>query len=111
MLACPPGEAHDLALLIFGIALNRHGWRIGYLGADTPLGEVINTAAEVSADHVVLAATTPDRFVGRTAGLTRLAATAPLALAGAGATETTAHQIGARLLTADPVTEAERLLA
>jgi MerR family transcriptional regulator, light-induced transcriptional regulator len=65
----------------------------------------------LSADLVVLAATTPDRFVGLTADLTRLAATAPLALAGAGATETMAHQIGARLLTTDPVTEAERLLA
>lgn len=111
VLACPPGESHDLALLIFGIALNRNGWRIGYLGADTPLDELINTAAGIPADLVVLAATTPDRFVGLTADLTRLAATAPLALAGAGATEKTAHQIGARLLTADPVTEAERLLA
>jgi MerR family transcriptional regulator, light-induced transcriptional regulator len=37
VLACPPGETHDLALLIFGIALHRNGWRIGYLGADTPL--------------------------------------------------------------------------
>ena len=111
VLACPPGESHDLALLIFGIALNRNGWRIGYLGADTPLDELINTAVDISADLVVLAATTPDRFVGLTADLSRLAGTVPLALAGAGAVETTAHQIGARLLTADPVTEAERLPA
>jgi MerR family transcriptional regulator, light-induced transcriptional regulator len=111
VLACPPGESHDLALLIFGIALNRNGWRIGYLGADTPLDELINTAGDISADLVVLAATIPDRFVGLTADLTRLAATAPLALAGAGATKTVAHQLGARLLTADPVTEAERLPA
>ena len=111
VLACPPDESHDLALLIFGIALNRNGWRIGYLGADTPLDELINTAVEVSADLVVLAATTPDRFVGLSADLTRLAGTAPLALAGAGATNTVAHQLGARLLTADPVTEAERLPA
>ena len=82
-----------------------------YLGADTPLGEVINTTEDVSADLVVLAATTRDRLVGQTADLAPLAAAAPLALAGAGATQTTAHQIGARLLTADPVTEAERLLA
>ena len=25
--------------MIFGITLNRHGWRIGYLGADTPVEE------------------------------------------------------------------------
>src|SRR5437762_2269669 len=32
ILACPPGEWHDLALMIFGVTLNRHGWRIDYLG-------------------------------------------------------------------------------
>ena len=111
VLACPPGESHDLALLIFGIALNRNGWRIGYLGADTPLEELINTAVDISADLVVLAATSSDRLVGLTADLSRLAGTVPLALAGAGATDTTAQQIGARLLTADPVTEAQRLPA
>jgi MerR family transcriptional regulator, light-induced transcriptional regulator len=26
VLACPPGERHDLALMIFGVTLNRHGW-------------------------------------------------------------------------------------
>ena len=92
VLACPPGEPHDLALLVFGIALNRNGWRVGYLGADTPLDELINTAADISADLVVLAATTPDRFVGLTADLSRLAGTVPLALAGAGAAETMARR-------------------
>jgi MerR family transcriptional regulator, light-induced transcriptional regulator len=29
LLACPPREEHDLALIVFGIVLNRHGWRIG----------------------------------------------------------------------------------
>ena len=40
LLACPPGEMHDMALMIFGIALNRAGWRIDYFGADTPVGEL-----------------------------------------------------------------------
>ena len=109
VLACPPGELHDLGLLVFGIALNRNGWRIGYLGADTPLEELVNTAVDTSADLVVLAAAAPERFVGLTADLSRLASIVPLALAGAGAAQTTAQPIGARLLTADPVTEAERL--
>lgn len=39
ILACPPGEWHDLALMIFGVTLNRHGWRIDYLGVDTPVEE------------------------------------------------------------------------
>jgi MerR family regulatory protein len=40
----------------------------------------------------------------------RLARQVPLTLAGAGATRALADQSGARLLTADPVTEAQRLL-
>ncbi len=28
ILACVPGELHDIALLAFGIVLNRNGWRI-----------------------------------------------------------------------------------
>ena len=108
VLACPPGERHDLGLLVFGIALNRNGWRVGYLGADTPLEELINTAVDTSADLVVLAAATPERFTGLTADLSRLASIVPLALAGAGAAAL-ALPVGTRLLTADPVTEAERL--
>ena len=109
VLACPPGERHDLALLVFGIALNRNGWRVGYLGADTPLEELINTAVDTSADLVVLAAATPEGFAGLTEDLTRLASVVPLAVAGAGAAQTGALPVGTRLLTADPVTEAERL--
>jgi methanogenic corrinoid protein MtbC1 len=109
VLACPPGERHDLGLMVFGIALNRNGWRVGYLGADTPLEELINTAVDTSADLVVLAATTPERFAGLTEDLSRLASIVPLALAGAGAVHTMALPVGTRLLTADPVTEAEQL--
>ena len=109
VLACPPGERHDLALLVFGIALNRNGWRVGYLGADTPLEELINTAVDTSADLVVLAAATPERFAGLTEDLTRLASVVPLAVAGAGAAQRMALPVGTRVLTADPVTEAERM--
>ena len=40
ILACPPGELHDLALMVFGIVLNRNGWRIDYLGTSTPVDEL-----------------------------------------------------------------------
>jgi hypothetical protein len=36
VLACAPGEEHGLALLMFGIVLQRHGWCVQYLGASTP---------------------------------------------------------------------------
>ena len=39
-LACPPGERHDLGLIAFGLVLRSHGWRILFLGADTPLDTI-----------------------------------------------------------------------
>ena len=108
LLACPPGELHDLALMMFGIALHRNGWRIDYLGADTPAGELARAADISPPDLVVLAATRPETLEPLRAELAALARRAPLALAGAGATARIATAVGARLMTGDPVTEAER---
>jgi DNA-binding transcriptional MerR regulator len=109
LLACAPGELHDLPLLAFGIVLHRNGWRVRYLGADTPLAELTRMAADVRPDLVVLTVATPDRLDGLSEPLSRLARLAPLALAGGGATLIAAHAVGARLLTDDPVTAAERM--
>jgi MerR family transcriptional regulator, light-induced transcriptional regulator len=111
ILACAPGEQHDLALLAFGIVLHRSGWRVEYLGANTPVADLIHTARSVHADLVVVAAVTPERFESHTADLARLAGIVPLAVAGAGATQSLAQAVGASLLTGDPITEAERMPA
>lgn len=110
ILACPPAEQHDLPLLMFGIVLHRCGWRVEYLGACMPVAELARTARQAHADIVVLAATIKNHFDGLTGDLARLAHRVPLALAGAGATQALADETGARLLTGDPVTEAQRLL-
>jgi MerR family transcriptional regulator, light-induced transcriptional regulator len=110
LLACPPGEQHDLGLLMFGIVLHRCGWRVEYLGASTPVAELARTARQAHADIIILAAAIEDHFDGLTGDLARLARQVPLALAGAGATQALADQAGAGLLTGDPVTEAQRLL-
>ena len=109
ILACPPGELHDLALMVFGIALNRNGWRIEYLGMNTPVEELTRTVDARHPDLVVLAATLPENLEPHAAQLTVLARRSPLALAGAGATPEIAAAVGARLLTGDPVTEAENI--
>jgi MerR family transcriptional regulator, light-induced transcriptional regulator len=108
LLACPPGELHDLALMMFGILLHGNGWRIDYLGADTPAGELARAAGISRPDLVVLAATRPETLEPLRAELAALARRVPLALAGAGATPQIATAVGARLMTGDPVTEAER---
>jgi DNA-binding transcriptional MerR regulator len=109
ILACPPGEQHDLALMIFGVALNRHGWRFDYLGVDTPIEELTRTAAARPPDLVVVAATQPGTLEPLAAELAALADTAPLALARAGAAEQLATAVGARRLNTDPVTAAETI--
>lgn len=111
VLACAPGEQHDLPLLMLGITLSRLGWRIVYLGVDTPLDVLSHVAVQARPDLIVLALTVPQRLNEHVTHLTELAASLPLALAGAGATSTLAEQTGARLITSDPVTAAENIHA
>jgi DNA-binding transcriptional MerR regulator len=109
VLACPPGEHHDLALMMFGIVLHRSGWRIDYLGINTPVEELTGTVDARHPDLVVLAVTLPETLEPLTAHLTVLARRAPLALAGPGATPRLAAAVKARLLGGDPVTAAENV--
>jgi DNA-binding transcriptional MerR regulator len=57
VLACPAGELHDLGLMAFGILLARLGWRVTFLGADTPLESLARVADRLRPDAVVLAIT------------------------------------------------------
>jgi MerR family transcriptional regulator, light-induced transcriptional regulator len=109
VLACPPGEHHDLALMAFGIVLNRTGWRIDYLGINTPIEELTGTVDARVPDLVVLAATLSETLGPLTAQLIALAQRAPLALAGPGVTPRLAAAVQARLLAGDPVTAAENV--
>ena len=109
VLACPSGELHDLGLMIFGIALRQRGWRIAYVGSDTPLEELTRVVEATRPELVVLAVTVPGGLEPHLADLTTLARLAPLALAGAGATQQVADAARARLLTQDPVTAAEQV--
>jgi MerR family transcriptional regulator, light-induced transcriptional regulator len=106
ILACPPGEQHDMGLMIFGIVLNRNGWSVDYFGTNTPLGELERAVDATHPDLVVLAATVPEPLESLRPGLAELARRAPLALGGAGATAQLASATGARLMAADLVTEA-----
>jgi MerR family transcriptional regulator, light-induced transcriptional regulator len=108
ILACPPGEQHDLGLMTFGIVLHRNGWRVHYLGADTPPAELAQAVPDVRPQLVVLSAVAAERYQPHVADLARLAATVSLALAGAGATQALAAATGAHLMGGDPVAEAQR---
>jgi DNA-binding transcriptional MerR regulator len=111
VLACPPGELHDLALLVFGIVLARRGWAVTYLGTSTPVEELTSAVQATSPILVVVASTDPARFEHVAAELAALAGRSTLALAGAGATASLAERLGATLLDGDPVTQAELVKA
>jgi MerR family transcriptional regulator, light-induced transcriptional regulator len=109
VLACAPGELHDLPLIIFGLALAGRGWSITYFGPDTPIATIQEALEDVEPRLVVVSATSSRRLHAAQAQLTELARHVPVALAGAGATDRLARATGASLLQGDPVTAAERL--
>jgi DNA-binding transcriptional MerR regulator len=109
VLACAPGELHDLSLIVFGLALRSRGWRITYLGPDTPLASVAEAADALDPGIVVVVAIASESLARERAALKALARRRPLAVAGTAASQALADAIGARRLAGDPVTEAERV--
>jgi methanogenic corrinoid protein MtbC1 len=110
LLACPSGERHVFGLLAFGIALHDLGWRITYLGADTPVEMVADAAATLRPDLVALAVVMPGALAPYD-GVRRLTAAWRCALGGPGASAELAEALGADHLAEDPVTAARELYA
>ena len=55
LLAAPPGEQHDLGLVVLALVLRDRGWRVTFLGADTPIETITDTKRRVAPEVVVLA--------------------------------------------------------
>jgi MerR family transcriptional regulator, light-induced transcriptional regulator len=109
VLACPPGERHDLALLAFGIVLARRGWAPTFLGADSPIAAIGESVTRTGAAGAVVAATSPERFSDAAAELAALARSTKLYLAGPGADDQLTARLGAHRLDGDPVTAADTI--
>lgn len=103
VLACAPGELHDLGLIAFALTLHRRGWRITYLGPDTPLESLADTVDRLTPALVVVTATTRRRLSSIADDLSALARKTRVAVAGAGAGS---RLDGIEALAADPVTAA-----
>ena len=106
ILACAPGERHDIGLIAFGLVLRSHGWRILFLGADTPIGTLEKAVSTANPQLVVVAATDGALLEAESAGLRRLGRSAPLVLAGAGASEELSTRLRIDRLDGDLVTAA-----
>ena len=57
VLACAPGEQHDVGLLMLAVALRADGWRVEYLGPSTPAGDALEFAEAIGAAVVCFSAT------------------------------------------------------
>jgi MerR family transcriptional regulator, light-induced transcriptional regulator len=109
ILACVPGEHHELGLLVFGVALRRRGWRITYLGTDSPIGAVADIARSLAPAVVVLLSINPDNFLNHAREIKELAKQVPAMIAGTGATPEVARHTQTRVLDQDPVSAAETI--
>ena len=99
VLACAPGERHELGLMMAAIALRRDGWNVIYLGSDTPIGDALGLAKRLSARVLGISVSSPElgaalqealRDVARPEGLT-------LVVGGPGATAKLAESLNATL--------------
>ena len=106
LLACPEGELHDLGLIAFGLSLRSRGWRVSFLGANTPIDALTESADEIEPEVVVLSAFTERAFSMIEGDLIELAARRPLHLAGPGADGGLTGQAGLGRLAAGPVAAA-----
>jgi MerR family transcriptional regulator, light-induced transcriptional regulator len=103
LLACPPREHHDLGLIILGLALRDRGWRVTFLGPDTPIETLAAAADQLAPDAVVVSSLARDPLVAVAPEIARMAASHTVLLAGPGADAGTAERVGARLLAGGPL--------
>lgn len=113
VLACPTHERHDIGLLALCLALRAAGWSVTFLGGDTPIPSVVDTALTLAVRIMVLSGTEPHMFAAQLeqyAGeLARLPVSTSLVLGGRAATPTLADRYDAVLLPDDPFRAAESL--
>jgi len=111
VVACPSQERHDLGLLCFALALRNRGWRVWYLGADTPAAAIDGVATQLEADLVVVSAVRAEPLVDVATDLAAIAGRRRMCLGGRGASPALAARIGAEVLPEDPIAAADLVSA
>ncbi len=109
LVACPPGERHDLGPLAFATLLHDAGWRVEFLGADTPLVTLARACQLARPDLVVVSGTRTTVLEARTSAWRRLAQDTAVVLGGAGATPELAGTTGLPCLDPDVAVALEQV--
>ena len=109
LLAAPPGEHHDLALICFGLGLRESGWRVTLLGPNSPSSSIAEAADALDPAAVVVAGMDGRLLDAVAPDLRAVAQRRRVLLAGPGASAALAARIGADLLPEAPMEAARRL--
>jgi len=109
VLASAEGDQHDLPVLLFGVVLRTHGWRITFLGADTPVASLAETVRAIRPDVVVVAGTVRGVFDPIVEQLREVSKDVPLYLASAAADDDLAGRAEAVHLDGDLVEATTRV--
>jgi hypothetical protein len=94
---------------MFGILIARHGWRVTFLGSDTPVDTLADSIGRLRPSLAVLATVDAERFHANRDAIRELAATVPTAVA-APVDESDVVATGARPLVADILLAARSLV-
>lgn len=60
IVACAPGEQHELGALVLAVMLRRAGYRLYFLGANTPLADLREMARHIKATGVMISASSSE---------------------------------------------------
>jgi MerR family transcriptional regulator, light-induced transcriptional regulator len=98
VLACAPGERHELGLLILAVLMRGDGWSVAYLGPETPFADAVRLSERIQADVLCISVARAEPAselvaAARSAGARRNGP--PLVLGGAAATPLVAERVGA----------------
>lgn len=97
VLACAPGEHHDIGLLMLAVMLRADGWRVEFLGADTPFESANAFAERIGATILCISAARGESLEALKAALASATGPGgvPLVLGGAAVTPEIARELRA----------------
>lgn len=111
VLACGPGEQHDLGLLMLAVALRADGWRVEYLGANTPADTAIAFAERISATMLCFSAAREESVEALRTSLATptTTSTVPIVIGGAASNSEVARELGATYVNGNLTAAVRRL--
>lgn len=112
IVACAPGDQHELGALMLAVVLKRSGYRAIYLGANTPIADLATMAKEVKPIAVMISASIAESLERLFESKHHLVGMAPYVIFGGMAFDARpelAQALGGRYLSRDPLEVARQL--